>query len=266
MLFRCVHLISKVSRPSNLNLLSQRCASTLPTLCEQHKFNNPGIGTINPGFQQQGATKTFRNCHGFLTGALGFQQPCARKSYYSITRANMGRSEEEIKKIDYVYDPKETEDDLKLTKRMEGSPKLSQSLIHNMRIQPKKLILAANLVQGRSLEDALAQTKFSDRRACHLVHEALLQAKHKAHEKGLNRDLLWVQSSSARRESVQKRMQYHGRGRFGVIHSYYSSYRVVLAEGKPPLAKKEKRRWTRLNTQERALRYPKTIKNSLSWY
>jgi len=266
MLFRSAQLITKVVKPSNFNLQSLRFASTLPTLCEQHKVLNPGYRTTTLGFQQPCGTKVSHNGPIILTAAVGFQQQCAKKSYYSITRANQGRSEEEIKKTDYVYDPSATELDERLTKRMENNPTLSQSLTHNMRIQPKKLIQAANLVQGRSLEDALAQTKFSDRRSCQLVHEALLKAKFKASSNGLNGNLLWVQSSSVIRDSVQKRMQYKGRGRFGIIRSYYSSYRVVLAEGKPPLAKREKRRWPRLNTQERALRYPKTIKNSLSWF
>merc|ERR1711970_1087274 len=36
---------------------------------------------------------------------ISFQQPCAAKTYDSITRMNLGRSEEEVQKTDYLYDP-----------------------------------------------------------------------------------------------------------------------------------------------------------------
>lgn len=62
-----------------------------------------------------------------------------------------------------------------------------------------------------------------------------------------------------------KKIRYHARGRYGIMHKKYCHYFVVLKEGTGK--KKNKRRQRRHLTElERVQKHPQHIRNSLSWW
>ena len=239
-------------KPSHVNNLQplQRASTFVPQLSHKQTQLTPRLLTAT--------TATTPPQHELSRRCFPLIQQSVASSYYSVTRVNQGRSAEEAEKCDYIHDPTESNPELQIYR----------SRKNGLRIQPKKLLMAANLAKGRSIEDALLQMKFSDRRSCQLVYAALLAGqKNAAKNRGWDPNLMWVRESIIKRERIVKRLQYKGRGRFGLIKSYYTRYECVLVEGKPPLAKKIPRTFYKnIPERERKLRFPKTIKNSLDWY
>jgi len=179
-------------------------------------------------------------------------KPRLLSSYFSVTREKLGRSKAEVKKELNVPDPPAIE------------------IYHcrrDIKIGPKKMWYAANLINRMPIEEAIVQSEFSIKGASEVVKEVLVEAQERAvKEFGIeNKSLLYVDQSFVGKGQNLLRIKYHGRGRFGRMKRYYCSYFVVLKEGVPP-GKNIKRRGKYLPELERKLKHPKTIKNSLSWW
>jgi large subunit ribosomal protein L22 len=64
--------------------------------------------------------------------------------------------------------------------------------------------------------------------------------------------------------SYLKRIRYHGRGQFGVMHKYYAHYYLKLREGPaPPKKKRAKTDHKSFVTRKLILAGPRSIPNSL---
>merc|ERR1712048_368050 len=173
--------------------------------------------------------------------------------YFSITRLTQGKSD--------------VEKDKELG--LQNTPPLT--IYHckrDIRIMPKKLIYMAHVVKWLPIEDAIAQMKFSGKIAGVYIKEVLEEAQKKAVEEYGVQDKknLYVARTWVGRGNMLKKIDYKGRGRFGIMRLRYSHYFVELREGVPETVPRIKRKWSKMTELERVRRCPKTIKNSLSWF
>ncbi|KAJ0004163.1 hypothetical protein NQD34_010377 [Periophthalmus magnuspinnatus] len=90
--------------------------------------------------------------------------------------------------------------------------------------------------EGLSIDEALAQLEFSDKKGAKVMKEALLEAQEMA-VKNHNveyKSNLYVAESLSGKGKYLKRIRYHGRGMFGIMDRVYCHYFVKLVEGPPP--------------------------------
>ncbi|OBS74308.1 hypothetical protein A6R68_15141 [Neotoma lepida] len=94
-----------------------------------------------------------------------------------------------------------------------------------------------NIIRGMSIDQALAQLEFNDKKGAQIIKEVLLEARDMAvrdHNVEFRSNLYVAESTSGRGQCL-KRIRYHGRGRFGIMEKVYCHYFVKLVEGPPPL-------------------------------
>jgi large subunit ribosomal protein L22 len=100
-----------------------------------------------------------------------------------------------------------------------------------IRGSPWKLNLVCQLAAGLTLNDALQQLDFCDKRVAPLVQKVLKRTANLAELKdGLQRSQLEVAECFATKGSSLKRAMLMGRGRTGKMEHRYAHFRVVLRE------------------------------------
>uniref|UniRef100_A0A3Q3WR14 Large ribosomal subunit protein uL22m n=1 Tax=Mola mola TaxID=94237 RepID=A0A3Q3WR14_MOLML len=112
--------------------------------------------------------------------------------------------------------------------------------IHHSRRQIKyskdKMWYLAKMIRGMSIDEAIAQLEFNDKKGAKIMKEVLLEAQEMA-VKNHNveyKSNLYVAESFSGKGKYLKRIRYHGRGMFGIMDKVYSHYFVKLVEGSPP--------------------------------
>jgi len=106
----------------------------------------------------------------------------------------------------------------------------------NVKYTQKKMWHMANFVRGLSVDEALKQLQFINKKGALVAAEVISEARELAlaeHcvEFGSN---LWVAESFATKGMRQKGMRRHGRMRMATINYDYMHYYVRLEEGRPP--------------------------------
>ncbi|XP_041657310.1 39S ribosomal protein L22, mitochondrial [Cheilinus undulatus] len=104
-----------------------------------------------------------------------------------------------------------------------------------------KMWYLAKLIKGMSIDQAIAQLEFNDKKGAKIMREVLLEAQEMAvknHHVEYKSNLYVAESHSGKGKYL-KRIRYHGRGMFGIMDKVYCHYFVKLVEGSPP--KKEER-------------------------
>lgn len=184
-------------------------------------------------------------CSKLHTSAL---QPAT----FSVTRAIWGKT------------PAEIEEE-------KGIPEPPRETIYHVRREikgsPTKFNAVAKQIRGLQIEEAIKQMTFSPKRPAEIIKQVILEAQDKAQKEHDIEDKmhLWVAQSYASKGPYIKRMRYHARGRYGVMHIKYCHYFVVLKEGiARPRNKKRRRR--HMSELELVQRHPRHIRNSLSWW
>ncbi|KAG8438877.1 hypothetical protein GDO86_005171 [Hymenochirus boettgeri] len=112
--------------------------------------------------------------------------------------------------------------------------------IHHCRKQIKyskdKMWYLAKLIKGMSIDQAIAQLEFNDKKGAKIMKEVLLEAQDLAvrnHNVEFKSNLFVADSFSSKGKYL-KRIRYHGRGMFGIMDKVYCHYFVKLVEGPPP--------------------------------
>ncbi|XP_035522335.1 39S ribosomal protein L22, mitochondrial [Morone saxatilis] len=112
--------------------------------------------------------------------------------------------------------------------------------IHHSRRQIKyskdKMWYLAKMIKGMSIDEAVAQLEFNDKKGAKIMKEVLLEAQEMA-VKNHNveyKSNLYVAESNSSKGKYLKRIRYHGRGRCGIMDKVYCHYFVKLVEGLPP--------------------------------
>ncbi|KAJ8385424.1 hypothetical protein AAFF_G00189500 [Aldrovandia affinis] len=115
-----------------------------------------------------------------------------------------------------------------------------QAEIHHCRRQIKyskdKMWYLAKLIRGMSIDQAIAQLEFNDKKGAKIMKEVLLEAQDmavKSHNVEYKSNLYIAESFSSKGKYL-KRIRYHGRGRFGIMDKVHCHYFVKLVEGVPP--------------------------------
>ncbi|EGV95433.1 39S ribosomal protein L22, mitochondrial [Cricetulus griseus] len=93
----------------------------------------------------------------------------------------------------------------------------------------------AKLIRGMSIDQALVQLEFNDKKGAQIITELLLEAQDMAVEFRSN---LYVAEFTSGRGQCLKRLHYHDQGHFGIMEKVYCHYFVKLVEGPPPEASK----------------------------
>eukprot|EP00112_Aurelia_sp_Birch-Aquarium-sp1_P010604 Seg226.2 transcript_id=Seg226.2/GoldUCD/mRNA.D3Y31 product="39S ribosomal protein L22 mitochondrial" pseudo=true protein_id=Seg226.2/GoldUCD/D3Y31 len=173
-------------------------------------------------------------------------------SQISITRAMLGMSEAESKKIEEIPNP----------------PQLK--IYHckrDVRGMPRKMNIVAHQIRKLPVDEAITQMRFSPKKAAETILQTLEEAQKIAVEKyGVeDKSNLWVEQSYVGRGRHIKQIKYHAKGRFGNMKIYFCNYFLVLQEG-PALGKNKRKRRSHLNELALLERSPEHIMNSLSWY
>uniref|UniRef100_A0A1A8MPK0 Large ribosomal subunit protein uL22m n=1 Tax=Nothobranchius pienaari TaxID=704102 RepID=A0A1A8MPK0_9TELE len=112
--------------------------------------------------------------------------------------------------------------------------------VHHSRRQIKyskdKMWYLAKMIRGMSIDEAVAQLEFNDKKGAKIMREVLLEAQEMA-VKNHNveyKSNLYVAESFSSKGMYLKRIRYHGRGMFGIMDRVYCHYFVKLVEGSPP--------------------------------
>jgi large subunit ribosomal protein L22 len=107
----------------------------------------------------------------------------------------------------------------------------AQAVTKNIRVSPRKLNLAAGLIRGRKVGDAVATLTFSKRRIAQTVKKTLESAIANAENNHqLDVDQLVVARVEVGRSQVMKRFHARGRGRAARVEKWFSHLTIVVAE------------------------------------
>ncbi|ERE68767.1 39S ribosomal protein L22 [Cricetulus griseus] len=144
------------------------------------------------------------------------------------TSASLDISQRWEKKNNIVYPP-----------QLPGEPRRPAEIYHcrrQIKYSKDKMWYLAKLIRGMSIDQALAQLEFNDKKGAQIIKEVLLEAQDMAvREHNVEfRSNLYVAESTSGRGQCLKRLRYHGRGRFGIMEKVYCHYFVKLVEGPPP--------------------------------
>ncbi|XP_053574689.1 39S ribosomal protein L22, mitochondrial isoform X2 [Bombina bombina] len=99
-----------------------------------------------------------------------------------------------------------------------------------------KMWYLATLIRGMSIDQAIAQLEFNDKKGAKIMKEVLLEAQDLAirNHNVEYKSNLYVAKSFSNKGKYLKRIRYHGRGMFGIMDKVYCHYYVKLVEGPPP--------------------------------
>jgi large subunit ribosomal protein L22 len=120
-----------------------------------------------------------------------------------------------------------------------GEPSRPAEVVHyraNIKYSQKKLWYIAGLIRGMSVDEALKQLSFIERKGAAVVKEVIQEAQEMAirdHNVEYKSNL-WIEDSFVRKAKTIKGVRKHARSRFGVIHYRYTHYFLRLREGRPP--------------------------------
>ncbi|ELV12117.1 39S ribosomal protein L22, mitochondrial [Tupaia chinensis] len=123
--------------------------------------------------------------------------------------------------------------------QLPGEPRRPAEIYHcqrQIRHSKDKMWYLARLIRGMSIDQALAQLEFSDKKGAQIIKEVLLEAQDMAvrdHNVEFRPNLYIAEATSGRGQYL-KHIRYHGRGHFGIMEKVYCHYFVKLVEGRPP--------------------------------
>ncbi|XP_060942162.1 large ribosomal subunit protein uL22m-like [Limanda limanda] len=112
------------------------------------------------------------------------------------------------------------------------------------------------MIQGMSIDEAISQLEFNDKKGARIMKEILLEAQEMAvnHHNVEYRSNLYVAESFSSKGRYLKRIRYHGKGMFGIMDKVYCHYFVKLVEGSPPKTEEK-------TSFDQAKEYVQSLKN-----
>ncbi|KAM6911255.1 large ribosomal subunit protein uL22m [Lycodopsis pacificus] len=166
-----------------------------------------------------------RNVSGVLHSRLQVLGPQQLSCLHTSTLLESKNWERSNRK---VYPPQQPNDDRRPAE------------IHHSRRQIKyskdKMWYLAKMIRGMSIDEAIAQLAFNDKKGAKVMKEVLEEAQEMAvknHHVEYKSNLYVAESFSGKGKYL-KRIRYHGRGMFGIMDRVNCHYFVKLVEGSPP--------------------------------
>ncbi|KAI7795975.1 39S ribosomal protein L22, mitochondrial isoform X1 [Triplophysa rosa] len=123
--------------------------------------------------------------------------------------------------------------------QQKDEPRRPAEIYHSRRqikYSKDKMWYLAKLIKGMTIDQALAQLEFSDKKGAKIIKEVILEAQEMAvknHNVEYKSNLYLADSFSGKGKYL-KRIRYHGRGMFGIMDKVNCHYFVKLVEGVPP--------------------------------
>ncbi|OXB76150.1 UNVERIFIED_CONTAM: hypothetical protein H355_016728 [Colinus virginianus] len=161
------------------------------------------------GLLHSAAVTVVLSCRWFAAGSV-FPLSCI---HTSTSLQKIGRWE---KKNRIVYPP-----------QLPGEPRRPAVSTH---------LQASLRIKGMSIDQALAQLEFNDKKGAKVIKEVLLEAQEMAvrnHNVEFKSNL-YIAESLTGKGHYTKRIRYHGKGMFGIMKIVKCHYFVKLVEGPPP--------------------------------
>ncbi|KAG5843258.1 39S ribosomal protein L22, mitochondrial [Anguilla anguilla] len=99
-----------------------------------------------------------------------------------------------------------------------------------------KMWYLAKLIRGMTIDQAVAQLEFNDKKGAQIMKEVLLEAQDMAvrNHNVEYKSNLYVAESFSGKGKYLKRIRIHGKGMFGIMDKVHCHYFVKLVEGSPP--------------------------------
>ncbi|KZC07015.1 39S ribosomal protein L22, mitochondrial [Dufourea novaeangliae] len=105
----------------------------------------------------------------------------------------------------------------------------------DIKYSPLKMWYVACFVRGMTVDEAIKQLSFLNKKGAAIAKEVILEAQNMAADHNIEfKSNLWVAESFATKGMVIKGMRRHAKGRQGIVHYRHCNYFVRLEEGKPP--------------------------------
>ncbi|CAH0397421.1 unnamed protein product [Chilo suppressalis] len=106
----------------------------------------------------------------------------------------------------------------------------------NIKYSPKKMWYIASFVRGMTVDEAVKQLSFINKKGAAYVKDTILEAQDLAVQQHNVefRSNMWIAESFCGNGAVIKGIRRHARGRMGEVRYQYCHYFVRLEEGKPP--------------------------------
>ncbi|XP_032996248.1 39S ribosomal protein L22, mitochondrial [Lacerta agilis] len=202
-----------------------------------------------------GAARLWSFCNSVGSGRL--LAPCSAPLLSNIhTSASLGELGRWEKKNRMVYPPQQP-----------GEPRRPAEIYHcrrHIKYSKDKMWYLAKLIRGMSIDQALAQLEFNDKKGAKVIKEVLLEAQEMAVRKHNVefRSNLHIAESFSGKGHYLKRIRYHGKGFFGIMDKVKCHYFVKLVEGPPPPPEKPKTAFDHAKEYVQQLR-SRTITNTL---
>ena len=108
-----------------------------------------------------------------------------------------------------------------------------KAFLKNYHQSPRKVRLVADLVRGKSVTDALAQLKFTPKRASEAVAKLIASAVANAGQQGVSADILTISKITVDEGPTMKRFRPRARGMAARILKRTSQVNIELAETTP---------------------------------
>ena len=116
-------------------------------------------------------------------------------------------------------------------KAREAASQHAQATLNHVRLTPRKLRLAVDLIRGKQVEPALQILQFNKRRASDVIRKLLLSAIANAKEhKGLDIDKLWVRAGYVNQGPTLKRFMPRAKGSASEIKKRSSHVTIVVGD------------------------------------
>ncbi|EEC01253.1 ribosomal protein L22, putative [Ixodes scapularis] len=127
-----------------------------------------------------------------------------------------------------IYPPQEPEE--------ERRPAWVCHYRNQIRYSPKKMLALTQFIRGMSIDEAIKQLSFVQKKGAKIMLEVLKEAQEMAvkHHNVEFKSNLWVAESFTGKGVCIKGLRRHARGRMGMIRYQYSHFFVRLVEGAPP--------------------------------
>ncbi|XP_056140465.1 39S ribosomal protein L22, mitochondrial [Lampris incognitus] len=169
-----------------------------------------------------------RNVTGQIQSRLlGFGGGSLQVSFFHISSAFDARSNWDRRNF-VVYPP-----------QLPDEPRRPAEVHHcrrHIKYSKDNMWYLAKMIRGMSIDQAIAQLEFNDKKGAKIMKEVLLEAQEMAvrsHNVEYKSNL-YVAESFSNKGRYLKRIRYHGRGMFGIMDKVYCHYFVKLVEGPPP--------------------------------
>ncbi|KAJ7316524.1 hypothetical protein JRQ81_002686 [Phrynocephalus forsythii] len=120
-----------------------------------------------------------------------------------------------------------------------GEPRRPAEIHHcrrDIKYSKDKMWYVAKMIRGMSIDQALAQLEFNDKKGAKIVKEVLLEAQDLAVRKHNVefKSNLYIARSFSGKGQYTKAIRFHAKGRYGIMDLVKCHYFVKLVEGPPP--------------------------------